>query len=270
MKASSLRAGKTKRVLLWLVVSVVSCGLMLAGGLTHAVASTADPTLTLTLLETQNNADSILPGSSNPPAGPGYIYKAVKLNRGKINLAAADLASSPETLQKNLTSAVIADPDSFKDSSNTEFYGVSDTNGVITTSSTTQPEGIWLEGAQLDVNSATLSGGTAAHLGGTEEEPTYWMVSLVAAPHGVTVRTDPCVVQLPTLVPGGSPTFQVDVYPKLDISKSDVVPGSAVSIQHLSKTGSSLILPLILLAVFLVLGVVVLVMAVKKRHDTIV
>lgn len=270
MKEKSLLAAKTKRILLWLVASAVSCGLMLAGGLSQAAADTTDPTLTLTLLETQNNKDSILPGSSNPPAGPGYIYQAVKLDRGKVNLAAADLAASPETLQKNLTSTVIADPDAFKDSSNTEFYGVSDSNGVITTSSTTQPEGIWLDGAQFDINSATLSGGTAAQLGGTDTEPTYWMVSLVAAPHGVTVRTDPCVVQLPTLVAGSSPTFQVDVYPKLDINRAEVLPGSADTIQSLSKTGSSVVLPLALLAVFLILGVTVLALTMKKRNDRVI
>lgn len=202
MKGSFLPSDTAKRILRWLTLFVVCCGLVLAGGTTRALAAPSTPSLTLHLLKTQTDqggTGSILPGSSNSPAGSGYVYQAVKLDRTKVRRVTAGLASSPATVQKQLTTAVIADQTSFKDPSNTQFYGASDSDGIITTSYSAQPEGVWLDGASLDVNTATLSGGSAAEFDGTAAAPSYWLVSLVAAPRGITVRTDPCVIQLPNL-----------------------------------------------------------------------
>lgn len=260
MKGNSMPSDTAKRVVRWLTMLVVCCGLVLVSGATRAQAAPVTPSLTLHLLKTrtgQGEAGSILPGNSNSPAGSGYVYQAVKLDRTKVRNLTAGLASSPETVQKRLTATVIADQASFKDPSNTQFYGASDSNGIITTSYSAQTEGVWLDGASLDVNTATLSGGTAAEFDGTAAAPSYWLVSLVAAPRGITVRTDPCVIQLPNLgSSAGSATFQVDVYPKLNINQGHVVPGNKVKpgSKPLANTGLSMIGPMILLTLSLMVG----------------
>lgn len=272
MKGNTLPSDTTKRVVRWLTMLVVCCGLVLVGGATRAMAAPGAPSLTLHLLKTQagqGGTGSILPGNSNSPAGSGYVYQAVKLDRTKVRRVTAGLASSPSTVQQRLTSAVVADQASFKDPSNTQFYGASDSNGIITTSYSAQTEGVWLDGASLDVNTATLSGGTAAEFDGTAVTPSYWLVSLVAAPRGITVRTDPCVIQLPNLDSStGSATFQVDVYPKLNLNQGNVVPGNNKVQQGskpLASTGSPMIGPMVLLTLFLLIGTSLILVAKGRR-----
>lgn len=200
------------------------------------------------------------------PAGAGYVYRAAKLDRNKVRQFTDGMRPSPTHVQKRLTAEVTANQAAYKDPSGLEFYGASDADGIITTSTVPQSQGVWLKGARLDLNSASLSGGEPAAFDGTASSPSYWLVTFVAAPKGVTVRTDACVIQLPNLATAnGSPLFQVDVYPKLDIKDSHVLPGNKVKPNGgLAHTGVSLLVPAGLTSLFLILGTA-LILAERRR-----
>lgn len=269
MKGNSSRSGMAARVIFWVMTFLVLCGLSCIGTSIPAVATPGEPSLTLHLLKTQHGQGgqgSLLPAATNSPAGAGYVYRAVKLDRNKVKQFTDGMRPSPSHVQERLTAEVTAKQAVYRDSSGLEFYGASDADGIISTSTVTQSQGVWLKGARLDFNSASLSGGVPAEFDGTAASPSYWFVSLVAAPKGVTVRTDACVIQLPNLAAaGGSPLFQVDVYPKLDINDGHVLPGNKVKPNGgLARTGASLLVPGGLISLFLILGTV-LVLAERRR-----
>lgn len=272
---SSLLSGISRSVLVGLLVLCISSCIALIGGGNTAQASETNPTLTLHLLKAQHEQEgqnSILPGKANSPAGAGYIYQAIKLDASKIRVEAAKLKSEPSSMQERLTSIVVARQAEYKDASGLVFYGVSDANGVITTSKN-QTEGVWLKGASLNTANSSLSGGSPAVFDGTIAATSYWLVSLVGSPQGVTVRTDPCVIQLPTLSSSEEASlFNVDVYPKLDIQESQVRPTkvdkTAQGQEKLAKSGSSVLAPLVLMGILLSAGLAtsLMVRSVKKKN----
>lgn len=264
-----MRSGMAMRVIHWAMAFLVLSGLICMGTSIPAEAVPAEPSLTLHLLKTQHGhsgQESILPAAANSPAGAGYVYRAAKLDRNKVKQFTDGMRPSPTHVQERLTAEVTANQAAYKDPSGLEFYGASDADGIITTSTVPQSQGVWLKGARLDLNSASLSGGEPAAFDGTASSPSYWLVTFVAAPKGVTVRTDACVIQLPNLATAnGSPLFQVDVYPKLDIKDGHVLPGNKVKPNGgLAHTGVSLLVPAGLTSLFLILGTA-LVLAERRR-----
>lgn len=213
------------------------------------------PTLTLRLLKgTQGGQGQsvILPGQMSS-AGAGFVFRAVKLDRAKVRSLSESAAGAQVNVQKKLNDAVSSNFAAYRDSSGVEYYGVSDAAGEITNESVAKAQGVWLDGADLNVMDGTLTGGVPATFGGTLETPTYWFISLVAGPRGVDVRTDSSVIQLPTLTgSNGVGVFDVTIYPKLAMSGAVNPP---VHKGALASTGSPVLLPILCVVTLLVSGV---------------
>lgn len=255
MKGTVMSSRLARRLLSCLSV-LVAVGTLFALAVTPAYADT-NPSLTLRLLKSPQVGQGqsvILPGQMSS-AGAGFVFRAVKLDRAKVRPLTDSSTGAQVNVQKKLNDAVASNLAAYRDSSGVEYYGVSDASGVITNDSTARAQGVWLDGAALNVVDGTLSGGVPATFSGTTETPTYWFVTLVAGPKGVAVRTDSSVIQLPTLTgANGAGVFDVTIYPKLAMGGAGDPSHKTVQVGALANTGSTVLLPLLCIVTFLASG----------------
>lgn len=250
----TVTTGRLATRLLSCLAALAAVGMVLIFGATPALAD-SNPTLTLRLLKSPKGKQGqsvILPGQMSS-AGAGYVFRAVKLDRGKVR---SFTHSHTGDMQKKLNEAVSADLAGYRDVSGIEYYGASDVNGIIGTRSEQKAQGVWLQDARVNMADGTLTGGVPASFGGTTETPTYWFVSLVAGPKGASARTDSCVIQLPTLTGSDSRgVYNVNVYPKLTVDKRTDPKHVTKHTGLLANTGGSVLPPVFLMLVLMVSGV---------------
>lgn len=253
----TVTSGRLAKRLLSCLAALAAVGMALVFGVTPALAD-SNPTLTLRLLKSpkgKQDQSVILPGRMSS-AGAGYVFRAAKLDRDRVRTFTHSSAGAHTgDMQKKLNEAVSADLAGFRDISGTEYYGVSDASGIISTDSKQRAQGVWLKGASVNMSDGTVTGGTPAGFEGSAEIPTYWFVSLVTGPKGISVRTDSCVIQLPTLTGSDSEgVFDVNVYPKLTIEKHAGSKHVTKQTGLLANTGGSVQVPLLLVFVLMASG----------------
>ncbi|MCT6810157.1 MAG: hypothetical protein M3028_01420, partial [Bifidobacterium sp.] len=220
MKGIALPKCLTHRVLPCLIAALACLGLTAFDMTPAAEAETVNPTLTVQLKRGhsgQGGQNDILP-SAPVSAGAGYVFRALKLDAGtlKSRVEALDHNPGADKAQAAISNEVAANPDAFKDKTQpAEYYGVSDQNGTITNASEAKSQGVWLTGANLDLDASSLTGGSPAVFDGDYFHASYWLVTLVATPKNAKVKTDPVVVQLPLYREQGEvhPLYDVTISP---------------------------------------------------------
>ena len=208
-----------------------------------------------------------------PPvsAGAGYVFRALKLDAATLKSRVESLDSNPgvDKAQAALSKEVAADQNAFKDKTQpAEYYGVSDQNGTITNAAEKKAQGVWLTGAQLDLDTPTLIGGSPAVFDGDYFHASYWLVTLAAAPKGEKVKVDPVVVQLPLYREQGdvNPLYDVTISPKL-VNVPQEVPIVRPGPGKLAATGVSMLTPGILLMILAAFGLYLAVVARSWNRD---
>ena len=274
MKGIALPKCLTRRVLPCLIVVLACLGLTAFDMTPAAEAATVNPTLTVQLKRGhsgQGGQNDILP-SSPVSAGAGYVFRALRLDAGtlKSRVEALDHNPGADKAQGAISNEVAANPDAFKDKTQpAEYYGVSDQNGTITNASEAKSQGVWLTGANLDLDASSLTGGSPAVFDGDYFHASYWLVTLVATPKNAKVKTDPVVVQLPLYREQGEvhPLYDVTISPKL-VDVPQVVPVvRSGGPGKLAATGVSMVAPGILLMILAMMGLYLAVVARSWNRD---
>ena len=281
MKGIALPKRLTHRVLPCLIVVLACIGLTAFDVMPAAQAATVDPTLTVQLKKgrsAQGSATDILP-SAPVSAGAGYVFRALRLNAGtlKSRVDVLDHNLGTDKAQAAISSEVAANPDAFKDKMQpAEYYGISDQDGTITNATEAKSQGVWLNGAHLDLDTPSLVGGSPAVFDGDYFKSSYWLVTLVAPPKNEKVKVDPVVVQLPLYRVQGEvhPLYDVTISPKLVALPQKVpqngthtVPVAKSGQRKLAATGVSLVAPGILLVVLAIMGLYLAVVASSWNRD---
>ena len=273
MKGIDLPRCLTHRVLPCLIVALACLGLTAFDMTPTAEAETVNPTLTVQLKKGhsgQGDQKDILP-SAPISAGAGYVFRALRLDVGtmKSRVEALDHNASADKAQEAISKEVAANPDAFKDKTKpAEYYGVSDQEGTITNASEAKSQGVWLTGANLDLDAPSLSGGSPAVFDGDYFHASYWLVTLVATPKNAKVKADPVVVQLPLYREQGEvhPLYDVTISPKL-VDVPQIVPIVRSGPGKLAATGVSMVAPGILLMILALMGLNLAVVARSWNSD---
>ncbi|WP_445339675.1 hypothetical protein [Bifidobacterium sp. ESL0825] len=273
MKGIALPRCLTHRVLPCLIVALACLGLTAFDMTPTAEAETVNPTLTVQLKKGhsgQGDQKDILP-SAPISAGAGYVFRALRLDVGtmKSRVEALDHNASADKAQEAISKEVAANPDAFKDKTKpAEYYGVSDQEGTITNASEAKSQGVWLTGANLDLDAPSLSGGSPAVFDGDYFHASYWLVTLVATPKNAKVKADPVVVQLPLYREQGEvhPLYDVTISPKL-VDVPQIVPIVRSGPGKLAATGVSMVAPGILLMILALMGLYLAVVARSWNSD---
>ena len=199
------------------------------------------------------------------------MFRALRLDAGtlKSRVEALDHNPGADKAQAAISNEVAANPDAFKDKTQpAEYYGVSDEEGTITNASEAKSQGVWLTGANLDLDAPSLTGGSPAVFDGDYFHASYWLITLVATPKNAKVKADPVVVQLPLYREQGEvhPLYDVTISPKL-VDIPQVVPVVRSGPGKLAATGVSMVAPGILLMILAMMGLYLAVVARSWNRD---